>query len=162
MFAALGIDWKMLILQVVAFVILVWLLGKYVYPWLMKSVDERQGVIEAGAKAAEEAKIKAEKAEKDVEHLMNQARKDAKDIVATAKNEATAAVEAADAKASDRAKMIVAGAHEQIEKDVIAAKKTLHNETIDLVAAATEAVLGKTVTVAIDEKVVGAAIREAE
>lgn len=162
LFAALGIDWKMLILQIVAFLILVWLLQKYVYPWLMKSVDERQETIEASVKAAEEAQQKAESAEKEVAALLGTARKEARDIVATAKDEALAAVELADAKATDRAKKIVASAHEQIEKDVIAAKKTLHNETIDLVAAATEAVLGKTMTVAIDKQVVGAAIKEAE
>ena len=161
-FEALGIDWKMLILQIVAFLILVWLLGKYVYPWLMKSVDERQDAIEAGAKAAEEAKQKAEEAEQQVASLLAVARKEAKDIVSTAKNEATAAIEAAEAKASGRAQKIVDNAHEQIEKDVIAAKKTLHNETIDLVAAATEKVLGVAVNDKVDQKVVAQAIKDAQ
>jgi len=161
-FVALGIDWKLLILQIVAFLILVWLLGKYVYPWLMKSVDERQDAIEAGAKAAEEAKLKAEKAEKDVATLLAVARKEAKDIVSTAKDEATAAVEVAESKAVGRAKKIVESAHEQIEKDVIAAKKTLHNETIDLVAEATEKILGSSVDSKIDQKVVTQAIKEVQ
>lgn len=161
-FAALGIDWKLLILQIVAFLILVWLLGKYVYPWLMKSVDERQDAIEAGAKAAEEAKLKAEKAEQDVAALLAVARKEAKDIVSTAKDEATAAVEAAESKAVGRAKKIVESAHEQIEKDVIAAKKTLHNETIDLVAEATEKILGSAVDSKVDQKVVTQAIKEVQ
>jgi F-type H+-transporting ATPase subunit b len=161
-FVALGIDWKLLILQIVAFLILVWLLGKYVYPWLMKSVDERQDAIEAGAKAAEEAKQKAEKAEQDVAALLAVARKEAKDIVSTAKDEATAAVEAAESKAVGRAKKIVESAHEQIEKDVIAAKKTLHNETIDLVAEATEKILGSAVDSKVDQKVVTQAIKEVQ
>ena len=49
LFSALGIDWRLLILQIIAFLILVVLLGKFVYPWLMKSVDERQAGIEAAA-----------------------------------------------------------------------------------------------------------------
>jgi len=161
-FEALGIDWKMLILQIVAFLILVWLLNKYVYPWLMKSVDERQDAIEAGAKAAEEAKLKAEQAEEQVASLLAVARKEAKDIVSTAKSEATAAVEAAEAKASGRAQKIVDSAHEQIEKDVIAAKKALHNETIDLVATATEKILGSAVDSKVDQKVVAQAIKEVQ
>lgn len=161
-FSALGIDWKMLIFQAISFVILVWLLGKFVFPVLMKQVDERQAKIEESTKAAVEAQKNAESAEKEVANLLAIARKEARDIVSTAKDEATVAVEVADAKASDRAKKIVASAHEQIEKDVLAAKKTLHNEMIDLVAAATETVLGKTVTAAIDKKVVSAAIKEAE
>jgi F-type H+-transporting ATPase subunit b len=161
-FVALGIDWKMLILQIVAFLILVALLKKYVYPWLMKSIDERQDVIEAGAKAAEEAKAKAEAAEKQVTALLTEARKEAKDIVSTAKSEASAAIEAAESKASGRAQKIVENAHEQIEKDVIAAQKTLHNETIDLVAMATEKVLGSVVDGKVDEKVVARAVKEVQ
>lgn len=161
-FVALGIDWKMLILQIIAFVILVALLGKYVYPWLMKSVDERQDAIEAGAKAAEEAKEKAEKAERDVEKLMSQARKDAKDIVSTAKDEATAAVAAAESKATNRANKIVENAHDQIEKDVVAAKKALHNETIELVASATETILGQKVDSKADQTLVAQAVKEAK
>ncbi len=55
---ALGIDWKMLILQVIAFVVLVWLLGRFVYPIFIKTVDARQAEIEAGSKAAAEAESK--------------------------------------------------------------------------------------------------------
>lgn len=159
---ALGIDWKMLVFQVVGFVVLVWLLGKFVYPPLLKVIDERQEKIEAGSKAAEEARQQATKAHDDVEKLMKQARRDASDIVATAKEEATAALEKADAKAKERAEHIVADAHEQIEKDVVAARKALHNETIDLVAMATEKVVGKAVDAKVDEKVVSAAIKEAK
>jgi F-type H+-transporting ATPase subunit b len=159
-FSALGIDWKLLILQIVAFLILVWILKRYVYPWLIKSVDERQAKLEESTQAADEAKAKAEAAEHDIEKLMVQARKDAKAIVATAKDEATAAVEAAEAKASTRADKIVASAKEQIEKDVIAAQKTLHNQTIELVASATEKLLGTAVDSKVDQKVVAQAIEE--
>lgn len=160
-FTALGIDWKTLILQIVAFLILVWLLGKFVYPWLMKSVDERQASIEAGAKAAEAAQEKAAKAQEDVTKLLSEARSEAGDIVSTAKKEAAAAVEAAETKAKLHADAIVSSAHEQIEKDVLAAKKTLRDETIDLVAEATEKVIGHVVTTKVDEKLIKTAVKEA-
>ena len=158
---ALGIDWKMLIIQIIAFLVLLWLLSKYVYPWLMKSVDERQASIEAGAKAADEAQKKAAKAEKDVAKLLDDARAQAGDIVQTAKQEATAAIEAAESKAKQRAEVIVANAHDQISKDVIAAKKELRNETIDLVALATEKVIGNTMNAKVDEKLIAKSIEEA-
>jgi F-type H+-transporting ATPase subunit b len=158
---ALGIDWKMLIIQIIAFLVLLWLLSKFVYPWLMKSVDERQASIEAGAKAANEAQEKAAKAEKDVAKLLDEARSQAHDIVLTAKEEATAAIEAAESKAKQRAEVIVASAHEQISKDVIAAKKELRNETIDLVALATEKVIGNTVNAKVDDKLIAKSVEEA-
>lgn len=159
-FTTLGIDWQLLILQIIAFVILVWLLGKFVYPWLMKSVDERQAKIEESVKAAQEAEKKAESAQEDIAALLKEARKEAKDIVATAKDEATAMVEASDAKAKARAEKIVADAHDQLSKDVIAARKTLHNDTIELVALATEKVVGKAVSSSVDDKIIAAAVKE--
>lgn len=162
LFTSLGIDWKMLIFQIVGFVILVLLLGKFVYPNLMKAVDKRQADIEAGTKAADEARKQADEAKADVEKLMKEARTQAKDIVATAKEEANAAVEAADAKSKARAEHILTDAHEQIEKDVASARKVLHNETLELVAVATEKVVGKAVTPAVDEKIISAAVKEAK
>lgn len=161
-FTALGIDWKMLIFQVIGFIILVWLMGKYVYPPLLKTIDERQEKIEAGNKAANAAEQKAAETKAEVEKLLKKAREDAAAIMTTAKEEATATVEAADAKAKVRAERIVADAQEQLEKDIVAARKVLHNETVELVALATEKVVGKTVTDAVDRKVITSAVQEAK
>lgn len=160
-FSTLGIHWELLVLQIVAFLILVWLLGKFVYPWLMKNVDERQAKIEASVKAAEAAERKAESAQEDIAQLLKEARAEARDIVATAKDEATAMVEASDAKAKQRADKIVADAHDKIEKDVIAARKALHNDTIDLVALATEKVVGNLADAKLDKRLIESAVTEA-
>jgi len=45
---ALGIDWKLLVEQGVGFLILVAILGKFVYPALVKAIDDRRATIEAG------------------------------------------------------------------------------------------------------------------
>lgn len=161
-FSALGIDWQILIFQIIAFLLLVWLLGKFVYPWLMKSVDERQEKIEESVKAAQAAEEKAESAQDEIAKMLKEARKEAGEIVTTAKDEANAMIEASDKKAKQRAEKIVADAHEQIEKDVIAARKALHNDTIELVALATEKIIGKAVSDKVDDKVIAAAVKEAQ
>lgn len=160
-FTTLGIHWELLALQIIAFIILVWALGKFVYPWLMKSVDERQAKIEESVKAAEQAEKKAESAQEDIQKLLKEARKEAKEIVATAKDEATAMIEASDTKAKARAEKIVTDAHDQIEKDVIAARKALHNDTIELVALATEKVVTGLADAKLDKKVIETAVKEA-
>lgn len=156
----LGIHWELLVFQIVAFLVLVWALGKFVYPWLMKQVDERQAKIEESVKAAEEAEKKAETAQDEIAQLLKEARVEAKDIVTTAKDEAAAMVADAEGKAKQRADKIVADAKSQLEKDVIAARKTLHNDTIELVALATEKIVGKTVSDGIDKKIITAAVKE--
>jgi F-type H+-transporting ATPase subunit b len=160
-FEALGIDWKLLVLQTVAFLVLLWFLGKFVYPPLTRMLEKREETIEAGVKAAQEAEKKAGDAKDEMAKLLKEARREASEIVSTAKEEAAATVDASDTKAKTRAEQIVADAHEQIEKDVAAAKKALHNETLSLVAEATEKVVGKTVTAKVDDKIIADAVREA-
>ncbi len=162
LFGALGIDWRLLILQIVAFLIMVWVLGKFVYPWLMKSVDERQANIEAAAKAAKKAEAAAAESQEETASLLAQARKEAADIVATAKLEATNLANATEKKAKATAEKIVADAHDQLEKDVAAAKRELHNETLELVAIATGKVVGKTHTADADQALIKEALKEAK
>ena len=45
---------------------------------------------------------------------------------------------------------------------MIAAKKALHNETIELVAQATEKVVGKTVNAGVDKQLITQSIKEVE
>jgi F-type H+-transporting ATPase subunit b len=156
----LGIDWKMLIFQIVAFLVMVWLLGKFVYPFLLKSVDDRQKKIEIGAKAADKAKDSAMEAEKRIEKLMNTARTEANDIVATAKAESAATLNATEEKSKKLADQITEAAREQIDKDVLLAQKALHNEMVELVALATEKVVGKVVSNKIDNSLIADAIKD--
>lgn len=159
-FSALGIDWRLLILQIVAFLILVWLLGKFVYPWLMKSVDERQKNIEEAAKAAKQAQESAAESQAETAQLLAQARKEADEIISTAKLQASETLSASEKKAKDTAEKIVADAHDQIQKDIAAAKRDLYNETLQLVALTTEKVVGKTATQKTDEALIAQLLKE--
>lgn len=161
-FSALGIDWRLLILQIVAFLVLVFLLGKFVYPWLMKSVDERQANIEAAAKAATKAQEAAQDSQAETAKLLTEARKEAAEIVSTAKLEATEMVSASEAKAKKTAEKIVADAQAQLSKDVEAAKKELYNETLALVAQTTEKVVASTHDKKADEALIASLLKDAK
>lgn len=132
----LGIDWTLLVLQLVAFLILVWALSKFVYPIFLKIIDERQAKIDESVKAAEQAEKKAEKAEQAVEDALKVARKEAADIVATAKAESVAMIEKAQSDAKTKSERIVAEAHESLEKEVTAARASLKKDTLALVKEA--------------------------
>lgn len=160
LFSALGIDWRLLILQIIAFLLLVFLLGKFVYPWLMKQVDERQQNIEAAAKAAEKAQAAAADSQEETAKLLAEAKKEAADIVATAKLEAADIHATSEAKAQAMAEKIVSDAQDRIAKDVEAAKKALHNETIELVSLATAKVVGASHDKKADEKLIAMTLKE--
>lgn len=157
---ALGIDWKMLLLQILAFLVMVWILSKFVYPWLMKSVDARQAKIDATTKALAEAQAATENTEKRISKLMREAQIEANDIMSAAKVESAAAISEAEEKSRKRAEQIAADAQVQIDKEVLAAKKALHNETIELVALATEKIVGKVVNKGIDNNIITDAVKD--
>ena len=161
-FGALGIEWQMLLFQMIAFLVLVWLLGKFVFPILIKSVDDRQAKIEEGTKAAEAAAKKAESAQADVEKLMKQARVEARDIVSTAKDEATAMVAKAESSAKQKSERIVAEAHEEISKEIEKAKKSLESDTLALVKKATSVVTAHVADDKVDAALVKKSVQEAK
>lgn len=160
LFGALGIDWRLLTLQIIAFLILVFLLGKFVYPWLMKQVDERQESIESAAKAAEKAQAAAANSQEETAKLLAEAKKEAAEIVSTAKLEASEMQMASEKKAKSAADQIINDAQARIGKEVEAAKKALHNETIELVALATAKVVGATHEAKADEKLIANTLKE--
>lgn len=159
LFSALGIDWRLLILQVIAFLILVFLLGKFVYPWLIKQVDDRQKIIEAAAKAAVKAQASAEESQHHVVELLAQARSQAAEIVDTAKLEASEMLTASEQKARTNAEKIASDAQANIEKSIETAKRELHNETLELIALATEKVIHTKLDNKADAALIAAALK---
>ncbi len=148
LFEALGWNWKLLVEQGIAFLILVWILGKFVYPALISAIDGRREQIEAGIQEAKASQEALEKAETKVEDLLVQARKDADDLLARSHQEAGAMVADAETKAKERAEQIVNDARAQLAQDVAKARELLKAETVNLVATATEHVISEK----IDEK----------
>ncbi len=158
LFSALGIDWRMLVLQILAFGILVWLLGKYVYPSFVKAIDDRERTIEKSVAAANEAEARAEKSQQEIEKLLRSARSEADGIIARAHSEAAANVAEAEEKAKARSEQIVRDAHVQLQADVSKARQALKHDTAQLVAAATERIIHEKVDSRKDTELIDRAL----
>ncbi|MCL2038264.1 F0F1 ATP synthase subunit B [Candidatus Saccharibacteria bacterium] len=161
-FGALGIDWKLLILQAIAFGFLVFILAKWVYPPILKMLDRREKLIEDSVKAAKEAGEKAESAAAEIASKLKKARSDADDIVNAAREQSTQILADSEKEAARRAEQTVEAARQQLARDVEAARKVLRDETISLVAMATEKVVGEKVDTSKDAKLIRDAIKESE
>lgn len=162
LFQALGIDWKLLVEQAVAFLILVFILAKFVYPPLIKAIDGRRAQIEAGLEEAKESQEVLAKAETKVAELIEQARKDADDIIARSHQEATSMVSEAEDKAKQRAEQIVKGARAQLASEVTKARAALKSDTVQLVAQATEHIIGEKLDAKKDEHLIKKAMASQE
>jgi F-type H+-transporting ATPase subunit b len=159
-FEALGLNWTLLIEQAIAFLILVWILGKFVYPVLIKSIDTRREQIEAGLKEAQESRVALEQAEAKVEEALAQARADADAILARSHQEAGAMIAEAEAKAKQHAEQIVKDARMQLETDVRKARDQLKADTVSLVAAATEKVIDEKLDAKKDASLISKALKQ--
>lgn len=160
---ALGINLKLLIEQTIAFIVLVALLSKFVFPALIRAIDKRQEALETSAKDAAEARKALENAESKAEIILVSARKEADALLARSNEAAATAVQAAETKAKERAEQIVADARVTLDADVRKAQALLKKETVGLIAAATERVIGEKVDATKDAKLIEKALqREAE
>jgi F-type H+-transporting ATPase subunit b len=160
LFSALGIDVKLLVEQAIAFLILVLVLGKFVYPALMKAVDNRREQIEAGMKEAKEAEEALGRAEEKVADLLAEARKEADDMLTRTHQEANVMIADAEDKAKKRAEQIVADARNQLDTDVRKAREALKKDTIELVALATEKVINEKLDDRKDSALIKVALEE--
>lgn len=138
---ALGINWRSLLLNTLAFFVILAILRKFVYPVLIKALDAKQDELLAAAKAEHDAKDRLEAAEISAEEMIAAARTSADQVLANAKTEATEMIDQATSKAQIQAKRIVTEAQEQLDINVVAARQALKAETVRLVAQATEVVL---------------------
>jgi F-type H+-transporting ATPase subunit b len=151
---ALGIDWKLLITQGIAFMVLVAVLGKFVYPALIKAIDSRREAIESSLEEAKKVQEDAATAEDKIEKLLVEARKEADEIVKRSQQEAVSIVSEASDKAKTRAESFLKDAHAQLEAVVNEARQTLKKDTVVLVVAATERILKDKIDPKKDEKLI--------
>lgn len=161
LFSSLGIDWVLLLLQTIAFLILLFVLSKWVYPPLVAMLDKRDKDLRTAEKAAQSARDNADKTEKMINEMMRKARIEAQETVAAAHKEAARLVEEATDKAQARADGLVAAARTEIASEISAAKKALHDETLQLVAEATGTLIQEKIDVKKDSKLIEKAVKEA-
>ena len=159
---ALGIDGKLLLLQSLAFLVLVFILGKFVYPYLIKAIDDRRASIEEGMQNARKAEEELRKAEEKVAEIIRGARAEADDMLAHTQKEASTIIEAAEAKAVKRAEHIVEQAQADMHNELTAARDALKQETAQLVALATERIIKQKVDAKSDAQLVAAALKESK
>lgn len=161
-FSSLGIDWTLLIIQIIAFLILVAVLAKFVYPILVRAIDKREADIEASAKAAEQARADAAASEERVEKLLAEARKDAAGIIETAHKESAAMVAEAEEKAAKKSDHMIKQAEARLKNDIAEARQALKSETAELVALATSKIVREKIDAKKDAGLIREFLKEAK
>jgi F-type H+-transporting ATPase subunit b len=131
--------------QAVAFAIFIWFTIKFIWPPLMKAIEQRQKQIAEGLAAAERGKQDLELAAKRVAEEMQRARAEAGEIISQAEKRGAAVVEEAKSAAKAEAERIVTGAKAEIEQEVFRAKEALRTQVAVLAVAGAEKILKREV-----------------
>ena len=134
--------------QFVVFFILAWFTMKFVWPPLMKALDERAERIANGLAAAERGKAEMAAAEKRVQAELAAARDEGQKRIADAEKRAAAIIEEAKKTASDEAARIVAQAKAEAEQQVTRAREELRNQVAALAVSGAEQILKREVNAA--------------
>lgn len=134
-----------LISQALAFSIFIWFTVRYVWPPLLRAIEDRQKTIADGLAAGERGKHDLELASHRSAEVLKEAKQRAAEIVVQAEKRASEIVDNAKVAAKEEGDRILVGAKAEIEHEMFSAKETLRQHTADLAVAGAAKILRREV-----------------
>ena len=130
-----------LLAQVTVFIILALFTMKFVWPPIVKALDERAAKISEGLAAAERGRQSLDLAAKHSAETMREGKEKVADLIAQAERRAEQIIEEAKAQARVEAEKVVASAHVEIEQDSARIREALRERVAELAVAGAEKIL---------------------
>lgn len=157
---ALGIDLKLFLAQLVNFAVVFFVMWKWVYVPLLKTMDERTKRIERGLSDAEAAAASKRMADEARAEIVAEARSESRRIIEAAAASAEAARAETVALAKADVERTVARGKERLAAEQAEILAAVRAEAADLVTAAAEKVLRAKLTAASDAELVRTALKD--
>ena len=129
------------IAQVVAFLVLLWILGRYVVPPISKAMNERQEAIRRQFEDAEAAKERLEAAEKEYQAALAETRRESTRLREEAHAERAQIIEEARSEAARRAEEILEANRERLATERQQILLSLRNEIGELAVTLSEKIV---------------------
>ena len=130
-----------LISQALSFAIFIWFTARFVWPPLMKAVEERQKKIADGLAAADQGQQQLAQAQSRAQEVLNGARQQSQEMVAAAQKRADDMVEQARGTAKAEGERQIAAAQSAIGLEIQQAREALRTQVAALALAGAEQVL---------------------
>ena len=134
-----------LLAQAVTFAAFIWFCAKFIWPPLMRAIEERQKTVAEGLAAAERGRLDLEAASKRSGEMLAEAKTQVQDIIAQADRRAAQIVEEAKRTAKSEGERIIAGAKAEIDQEFSRAREALREQVADLAVAGAEKILRREV-----------------
>ena len=153
-FANLGIDWKLFLAQTFNFLLVLFLLKKFIYPKLMNFIEEREKKIRTGLELTDRMEREIERVEVVKKRELDAAKIEAKEIVKEAKILAQGKKETLEGEAKKSAEKIVLQAKMQAEREKIEAVMGAKGDISKAALLAAEKILSRNIAKPDEEKAV--------
>ena len=134
-----------LIAQAISFALFILFSVKFIWPPLMRAIEERQKQIADGLAAGEQGKQQLEASGKLANDELVKARGRAAEIVAQAEKRGLQMIEEAKNSAKTECDRLVAGAKSEIQQEVSSAKELLREQVAALAVSGAEKILQREV-----------------
>jgi F-type H+-transporting ATPase subunit b len=129
----------------VVFFILWWVVAKFIWPPLVKALDERAKKIADGLAAADKGKAELELANKRVEQALTEARNEGAQRIADAEKRAQMSADEIKQNAQAEAARIIAQAKAEAEQQTVRARESLRDQVATLAVKGAEQILKREV-----------------
>ena len=133
------------IAQAVAFALFIWFTVKFVWPPMLRAIEQRQKIIADGLAAAEQGKKSLETSTRQAEESVKGGRDRAAEIIAQAERRAAQVIEEAKTAAKAEGDREKAAAKADIQQEVTRAREQLREQVAALAVAGAEKILRREV-----------------
>ena len=144
-----------LIAQAVTFALFIWVTVKFIWPWLMRKIEERQKIIADGLAAGEQGRRELEEAGKRAHEELAKARERVGEIIGSAEKREAQMLDEAKAAAKAEAERILAAAKADIDQQIAHARETLREQVAALAVAGAEKILRREVNAQTHAELLG-------
>ena len=134
-----------LIAQAIVFAVFIWIAVKFIWPWLLGKIEQRQKQIADGLAAGEQGKQALALSAKQAEVEIAKARDRSAEIVGQAEKRAGQMIEQAKVAAQEAGGRELAAAKAEIEQEASRAREALRDQVAALVVAGAEKILRREV-----------------
>lgn len=131
--------------QSVVFGLFVWFCLKFIWPFLISAMRERQQSIADGLEAAERAEKDLELAQRGAANHIREAREEASEIIDQARRRGAQMIEEAKVQAREEGERVKETAEADIEHSVNRAREQLREEVATLAVVGAERILSETI-----------------
>lgn len=158
--AKLGVDWKLLLAQVVNFLVLLWVLRRFAYRPMLEFLEKRTEKIESGLRDAKLAAEKLAEIEAKEREVLDEARKESVAMIARARESAEKTAEKIMIESREESERVLNETRKKIAVERESMRTDMKQELAGLVLLATEKVLNEKLKSADDAELIRKAVEK--